>query len=238
MGFLKVIENIFKVYTHPIVMTKWLEEEIDYWSNDLFTRHINHVLFYGKRNPVLTLMKGVYTNAMTQENFLCSWHDATNINNQLDFFEPILKLKYDDDYTKIKNESEFLKLYAKKDAGKLLDPEDVTNLVNLCGQEKKSVISNARKLPVIFMDGIEELFFKMDFNLNKKDTTQLLSGRYMQGPSSNGFGNSLRNLHQLGTGIFYGIVRNKDSLAFKATLGNYHYLFNGENFQKYYLSKY
>jgi len=40
-------------------------------------------------------------------------------------------------------------------------------------------------------------------------------------------------LHQSGKGIFYGLVKNTESLEFKSTLGNYNYLFYNENFRNH-----
>jgi len=112
--------------------------------------------------------------------------------------------------------------------------DNLDDLISLCAQEKDSNNLNARKLPVIFIDGIEELFFKMDYgHLNENSRKKLLSDSYADQPNHNGFGNCLRNLHQNDTAIFYGIVRNKRSIEYKTTLGNYNYLFYADNFKKY-----
>jgi hypothetical protein len=212
-------------------VTKW---EMDYCLDRLDKKE--SVLFYGKRENTLALMKGIYDIVKLKEEYLCSWHDASTIIHQLDLFEPILKLKYGNEYTLMKETSSFKKLYDKKNAKEFLNMGDVSRLVELCGQEIHSDDSNKRKLPVIFIDGIDELFFKMDYaHLDEAGLEKLFTGNYLERPHHKGFGNCLRDLHQYGTAIFYGIVKDKDSVAYRATLGDSRYLFYAENFRNDYL---
>lgn len=206
-----------------------LEREIEYLCGDLFDRGQNHVLLYGKPERTLAVMRGVYERAREREEFLCSWHDASAIAQPMDFFEPILRLKYGDEYDSLREESWF------KDVAARNELEGVFQLASLCGREESSENPNAQRLPVIFIDGIEELFFKMDYgHLDEEDRKKLLTGGFMEQPLPKGFGNCLRgHIHHAKTGIFYGTVRNTEGIQFGATLGNYPYLFYSENFMNH-----
>jgi len=69
-------------------MLTLIEQELDYCLDSVNKRE--SLLFYSNRHHALMLMKGIYSNIKSKEEFLCSWHDASNINHQLDFLEPIL----------------------------------------------------------------------------------------------------------------------------------------------------
>lgn len=205
------------------------EREIEFLCKDLFEGGQNHTLIYGNKERTTELLKRVYERASQREELLCSWHEASKINNPLDFFKPILQLKYRKSYEELK-EKDWFKNLVNGD-----DKRTIFKLAEFCGMEEKHPILNARKMPVFFIDGLEELFFKMDYgNLDEKDMQTVLTKSRSQAPLPNGFGNALRScLHQRNKGIFYGTVHDTKSREFKATLGNYHYLFYSENFMNH-----
>ncbi len=163
-----------------------------------------------------------------EKNVLCSWHDASAIAQPMDFFEPILQLKYGNEYDSLKEHSWFKKLLESKEGS------GIFQLAGLCGREEGSANPNARRLPVIFIDGIEELFFKMDYShLDEEGRKKLLTGDLMKVPGDKGFGNCLReylNQNLAAKGLFCGSVKNTGGIEYRATLGNYHYLFYCGNF--------
>ena len=87
----------------------------------------------------------------------------------------------------------------------------------------------------MFIDGIENLFFKMDYgHIDKEKQKKIPSSSIFDNSfRSKGFGDALRGrLHQEKKAVFYGIVRNPHSLSYECTLGDYHYLFYSDNFMK------
>lgn len=212
------------------VMRNPLEPEIEFLCEDLFERGRNHLLLYGKPEDTLSVLKSVYERATKRGEFLCSWHDASTITCPMNFFEPVLQLKYGEEYNLLREKLWFKDLVARNDRS------GVFQLAGLCGREKASKNPNARRLPLFFIDGIEELFFKLDYgHLDEESRKNVLSGDFMdQHFLPRGFGDCLRShLHQTGTGIFYGTVRNSGGIQFQATLGNYYYLFYDENFMNH-----
>ena len=209
-------------------MKDLLKKEIDFLCEDLFLERKNHVLLYGKHEDTFAVLQGIYERAKKDKTFLCSWHDASKIINPMDFFEPILRLKYEKGYEVLKEKDWFKELIEKNTM------DGIFKLTEFCGKEKNSKFQNARKLPIFFIDGIEDLFFKFDYShLDEEGRKKLLSINFLEQPLPKGFGNHLRNLHQSGKGIFYGLVKNTESLEFKSTLGNYNYLFYNENFRNH-----
>ena len=208
-------------------MTSMLKREVEFLCRDLFDKGQNDVLIYGTQEHTLAALTGVYEKAKKREEFLCSWHDASVIYKPMDFFEPILRLKYGVGYEQIKKERWF------KDLVRREEKSGVFQLARFCAQEEKSENPNARRLPVIFINGIEDLFFKMDYShLTKEDQRKVLSEDLMEQPLPNGFGDCLRaHLHQAKRAIFYGTVRNTEEIEFMTTLGNYNYLFYNGNFK-------
>lgn len=204
-------------------MEDFLSRESEYLSRDLDTANPNSVLFYGESELTGRLLNQVYSMAKEKENLLCSFHDASLIKQPMDFFEQILQLKYGDKYENLKEKDWFKKITEKED----LDISDFHILAGLCARERKSDNPNYRKLPVIFIDGIEELFFNMDYgHFNKKELEQIFT------QWDKGFGTALRSgLHQTLDGVFYGSVRKTDGIEYAETLGRYHYLFYAGNFR-------
>ncbi len=207
-----------------------LETEIEFLCEDLFERGKNNVLLYGKPEDTLSVLSGVYERATKKEEFLCSWHDASTITCPMDFFEPVLQLKYGDEYNLLREKLWFKDLVARSDRS------GVFQLAGLCGREKASKNPNPQRLPLFFIDGIEELFFKIDYgHLEEESRKNVLTGDFMdQQLLPRGFGDCLRGyLHQTGNGIFYGTVRDSRGIKFQATLGNHYYLFYNENFMNH-----
>lgn len=204
-----------------------LERVTDSLCRDLFEQGRNSVLLYGRPDYALTILKDVYGRAKARDEFLCTWHDASAITKPMDFFEPILRLKYGDHYESLSENNWF------KDSVSRNDKSGVFQLASLCGRENNTQDPNHRRTPVIFIDGIEELFFKMDFgHLNEDEVTKvMIAGSWERRPLPKGFGDCLRGyLHQTRDGIFYGAARNYESPQFQATLGNPGYLFYALNF--------
>ena len=208
-----------------------VDRTIEFLGDDLFNKGRNHVLLYGDPQKTNLVLKAMYDAAREREEFLCSWHNASTIAQPMDFFEPILRLKYGNEYESLREKSWFKDLTTRNEKG------GVFQLARLCGREENSENQHARSLPIIFIEGIEELFFKMDYgHLNEEGRKKLLTSSFMEQPLSKGFGDCLRgSLHQTKNGIFYGTVRNSQGIPFEATFGNYHYLFYSENFMEIYL---
>ena len=204
---------------------KRLETNIEY-RLDMLQNGGGSVLFYGTPEDTLAVLREIYERAKKNEEFLCSWHDASKINQAMDFFEPILQLKYGVEYNSFKKGYSFKYLASRKDM------DGVFQLASFCGQEKDSKNPNARRLPIFFIDGIEELLFKIDYgHLTWADKLKLLDKNPYERPLSKGFGKCLRgHLHQTTKGIFYGTVKTEEGIQYMATLGNVHYQFYAGNF--------
>lgn len=204
-----------------------LERDLELLCENLFNGTPNHVLLYGESEHTRSVLKGVYKRAKNKEEFLCSWHDASAITHPMDFFEPILRLKYGHEYESLREKSLF------KDYLETNDQVGVFQLAKLCGREENSKNPNERRSPIFFIDGVEELFFKMDYSHLDEEDRKIVTGDFKR-LHPRGFGNCLRGyLHQTGKGIFYGTVRDTEGIQFKATLGNYHYAFYNGNFGYY-----
>ena len=156
-------------------MTELLAREIEFLCEDLFLEGQNHVLLYGKHEDTLAVLQGIYKKAKKDKTFLCSWHDSSKIIKPMDFFEPILKLKYEKKYNELKEKDWFKELVAKNTM------DGVFRLTEFCGKEKNSKFRNARKLPIFFIDGIENLFFKFDYShLDEEGRKKLLSIDFLE----------------------------------------------------------
>ncbi len=193
-----------------------IEHKIAYLCEDLFYRGRNSVLIYGQPEQTQKVMKAVYDAAKEREEFSCTWHDASAITKPSQFFEPLLRAKYG----------------AESGILEKLDTFSLYELSDLCSREENSQDPNARKLQVIFIDGIEKLFFKMDFDhLDEENKTKLSARDFMERPLPNNFGNYLRAaLHQRSEAVFYGTIHDTKGIEYGLTLGNYHYLFYADNF--------
>lgn len=215
-----------------------IDRYVDYLFKDLTEKQIpgsqNHTLIYGNTENSFEILNKLYSLANKRKEFLCTMHDASEINTAFDFFKPILKAKYKKKYKKYLEEKEWFQETIK-------DPNsrEVFSLSEYCGMDKNSGDFYMKKLPLIFIKGMENLLFKIDYgHLSQKDIKKILTKSYMDRPVSRGFGNHLRgNLHQAQKGIFIGTVENADGIEFKTTLGNYHYLFYADNFRNLHISE-
>jgi hypothetical protein len=159
------------------------------------------LLLYGDYCQSLKILENLFNYFSQGNQFLCSMHDSSKIEKPLDLFEPILRLKY-------KNPNKLIGLYSTLG--------HIDHIAEVCGMDLYGKTENERKMPLIFIKGIDELFFKFDFPENQKE--------------SGTFGAGLRKLHQADRAIFCGNIRNTDSLAYKKTIGTGSYLFYQGNF--------
>jgi len=213
-------------------MEESLVTKINFICKDLFEEARNNFLLYGNPKKTSLMLREIYKQAQKREEFLCSWHNASKIKKPMDFFEPVLRLKYGKRYdTEIVAKPWFKELISRNEKG------GVFQLASLCGREENSKYPNEKKTPIFFILGMEELLFKMDYrHLNKTSLQKLLTGDFMEQPLPKGFGDCVRgSLHQTGKGIFYGTVRNPNNIKFRSTLGNYNYLFYCENFYNFFI---
>lgn len=210
-------------------MDSFLESQTEYLCNNLLDGAPNSILLYGEPELSLSILRIVYDTVKTRQEYRCSWHDASTITTAMQFFGPILRSKYGSSYRCLKREPTIKQCIARSEAG------DFEFLARLCGKEERSKVQCARKMPLIFIDGIEDLLFRIDYgHINKEEQKKIPSSAIFDGSfRSKGFGDALRGrLHQEKRAVFYGIVRNPDSLPYECTLGDYHYLFYSENFMK------
>ncbi|MFA6089206.1 MAG: hypothetical protein WC755_05050, partial [Candidatus Woesearchaeota archaeon] len=187
---------------------------------DLINQDVgNSVLFYGKESDTNFVMKQIYEKMKQNDKFLCSWHNAELIKTPIDFFDPILKSKYGEEYNSFREEEWF-----KKGMGELI------------GRNIDSSKINHQKLPLIFIEGIENLFFNMDYYLTELDRINFNPNDETLKTKYGNFGNTLRKgLFTPHNGIIYGSVKDKNSKEYNYTLGNYDYLFYVDNFMKFQL---
>jgi len=195
-----------------------LNVEVGLVSGKLLNK--DSVLLFGNIKNTSKVLEKTCEDFSKNKQFLCSFHDASKIKSALDFFTPILKLKYKDNptvYERLING--YLKLASKKN-----DETQLFHMAEVCGQDLGGKTENEKKFPIIFINGIEELLAKIDFpNLHEKDYKQTMDLN---------FGNCLRgHLHQTRKAIFCGIVTDYNSLEYKATLANgARYMFYCGNF--------
>lgn len=186
---------------------------------------LNSVLLYGEQKDTLKVMQDVYKKASNRGDILCSWHESSEIKKPMDFFEPILKLKYRERYNEMKKEKFFIEI---------VEENDLSCLAEMCQKGKGyKGDSNKDKLPIFFINGIEELFFNMDYgHLDRKELERRINTFDESLPFCQKFSSSLREqLHQTGKGVFYGIIKSTDSLDYRCTMAEYHYLFYADNFK-------
>jgi hypothetical protein len=172
----------------------------------------NAVLLLGDPTRTFGVLKEAYSIMGARHEFLCSLHESSEIDSLGEFLNPILKMKYGEKYSSVK---------ASVYSAQILNPEirEMPYLIEMCGKSLEGKTENERKLPIIFIEGIEELFFKLDFP---------------SGPSKldRGFGNCLRSLWSARKANFCGTIKSKDSPAFLSTMENYDYLFYRRNFRE------
>lgn len=194
------------------------------WEYPKYWPRLNHVLLYGKPENTQAVLRALYERCPQWPEARCTYHDASQIQHPKDFFEPILRLKYGEEYAA---RFEALEAFRKMLEGS--NPEDLSFLSAYCARDKQALPDSPRaKQPLIFIEGIEELFFKMDFPQADWATISRTAS------FGRNFGNSLRaNLHQTDLGTFFGTVRDMEGVACQATLNNYHYMFYADNFKQF-----
>mgnify|MGYP001568132253 CR=1 FL=1 len=212
-------------------MKETFNMDIAYLSEELFKSGKNNTLLYREPENTLEVLQKIYEKANKREEFLCTFHNASLIKKPMDFFAPILKLKYGEEY-----EDSFKSDWFKD----IINSEDVSEtsrLADFCGKDEKSDNLRHKKLPLIFIEGIEELFFKMDYgHLDDDKLKNFFRRGYLEQPGHRMFGNCLRgSLPQTGNAIFFGSVRNNKGIEYATTLGNYHYMFYSGNFGNFHI---
>lgn len=184
------------------------------------------VLLFGNSENTSKVLKKTYEELSEDNKFLCSCHHASLINSPLDFYTPILKLRFGKDYeSKLKY---FFEMQSKHP-----DKIRIFELTDYCGQDLQGKTENERKLPIIFVEGFEKLLFKLDFpKLLKEEYKGALVPYSEGGIKSLGFGDSLRHLQQaIPPKIsICGTVKDHEGIECKTTLANRGYLFYSGNF--------
>ena len=205
-----------------------MKEDNTQFRIDNICRYLNNpvvssFLIYGELEEKQAILKGVYEEASKRDNLLCSFHDSSKIKTPLDFFEPILKLKWGQErYEKFKQSDYF----------KSLDDDEIRILAGLCGKEENSQNPQERKFPIFFIDGIEKFFFNMDYGHLSQDKESLLESEFSHlNMHSKKFSESLRvRLKDELTGAFIGTVDDEQGIEYDLTLGTARYLFYAGNF--------
>lgn len=184
--------------THREEIERRVNFEIDRIKN------MNSTIYFGRRKNTLELLKSIFSKLEESEEHNCTFHDARKIKTFDDFVDPIIEKKY--------GKEELQRI--KKEYSYLTERDPYIFFSWTKPEEKNEKFPNIHKTPVIFIHGIEKLFYKFD----KGD----LFGR---------FGAVLRStLHQTNMGVFCGTVFDPASRAYQETLGRYHYLFYLDNF--------
>lgn len=216
-----------------------------------------HFLFMGNKDKSLVVLKELYNRASQNSEYLCTFHDASKIKSAKDFFVPILKEKYGEEYNTFifgasgKTVENVLDEYDSPDfynlnKGELFSSKDITNIISSIARNHSGKHENDKRFPLIFIDGIEELFFNLDYGnhadflkLNFKDFSDgnrdspeldkmfkiLRSQKYTP------IMRSLWNQFTEGDGArIHGVIRKYDGLESVCTLRNYDYLFYEGNF--------
>lgn len=153
-----------------------IQKTFNYLTDNL-NRGINDwILLYGKPGETAYLLKDLLFPYFSNiDRYFCVYIDASNIETPLDFFVPILKEKYGDKYYD-EEVRDLVKIYAEGNENYIF------KLSELCGQEKRIDIHNAAKMPIILIEGIEEVMFKLDYpeissdeNKKRECYTQMLN---------------------------------------------------------------
>ena len=146
-----------------------LQHVLDLCSDNL---SYSSILISGNENG-LKIFKALYERVSQNPAYLCTFHDASKIKSAKDFFVPILKSKYGDGYDDVLS-------HLGDTVENILDAYDSdsgnngTNSILSIDSEVhyiiKSVVRNppelcdVKKRPLIFIEGIEELFFNFFLN--------------------------------------------------------------------------
>lgn len=178
-------------------------------------------LLFGKPELTSAILRETYNKAK-EKGFLCSFHEASKISESMDFFEEILKMKYGKEYNSIKKEYPFEQLYNKFKNDRMGLNGLASELCSI-GIEKNNPL-------VIFIDGIDKLFFNMDYSHLSEAKIKKLSKTHSYRPGQL-FGNNLRSKFlQVEKGIIYGTVKNPKGIEYLTTLGTPGYACYNGNF--------
>jgi len=189
------------------------------------------ILIYGNPKRQSFLKNLLYSHISRMDEFFCVYLESSEIETSLDFFLPILKKKYGDEYFE-ENIVGVVDMFIDSD-----EEDDIFNLAEMCGKEKVSDIANSDKMPVILIDGIEEVLFSLDYPGTDIDKSDIVLNNQKLSEDL-GFGKYVRKyLHQMADkAIVYGTVKNPDSIEYLLTLGNDKYQLYANNFLHIHLS--
>ncbi|MCK4808972.1 MAG: hypothetical protein KAS90_05090 [Candidatus Aenigmarchaeota archaeon] len=189
------------------------------------------ILIYGNPKRQSFLKNLLYSHISRMDEFFCIYLESSEIKTPLDFYLPILKKKFGDEYFE-ENIVGVVDMFIDSD-----EKEDIFSLSEMCGKEKVSGIDNSDKMPVILIDGIEEVLFGLDHpGINVDKSCIVLNNQKLS--DDLGFGKSVRKyLHQIADkAIVYGTVKDPDSIEYLLTLGNEKYQLYANNFLHIHLS--
>lgn len=208
--------------TSPQFWIGWICEQL------LSREYEDSMLFYGHPEQTTEVLQGIYSTMKKSERFRCTYHHASKIKRLMDFYEPILRLKYGDKYENIIEEEHIRKIRDRN------NPRELLVLTQFCAQEPRATEPQHRKMPLLLIEGIEELFFEREYGyLSEEEKQKLVNQRDLfEGTRSLGLGNSLRAyLHQSKRGIIFGTVKDENSIQYRITFGDYSYAFFQGNFR-------
>ncbi len=184
------------------------------------------VLVYGNPKRQSFLMNHLSNSYISPtDEFFYIYLKSSEIETPLDFFLPILKEKFGEQYYEEHIRS-VVDMYLDSD-----EKDSVFMLAEMCGKEKVSGADNSDKMPVILIDGIEEVLFRLDYPETDIGKSDIGTGRQKL-PDDLGFGRHLRKyLHQVADkAVVYGTVKDSESIQYLLTLGNDKYRLDANNF--------
>ncbi len=202
------------------------------------------------------MLNELYKRASQNPQYLCTFHDASKIKSAKDFFVPILKLKYGEDYNDVLS-------YLGDTVENILDAHDALDVKEYCkdwmlssavdeiirsiARNPNGKHENDKKLPLIFVDGLDTLFFNLDYGKHAdflKANVEVLSEEHKIDETTvnkiekiltlDKYTSRLRSKwHQVSQdkgARIHGLMRNNDSPECRYTLSRYDYMFYGGNF--------
>lgn len=190
------------------------------------------ILIYGNPKRQSFLMNHLSNSYISPtDKLFYIYLKSSEIETPLDFFLPILKKKFGDKYFE-ENIAGVVDMFINSD-----EEDEIFKLAEMCGKEEVFGIDNSDKMPVILIDGIEEVLFGLDYpGINVDKSCIVLNDRKLS--EDLGFGRHLRKyLHQMADkAIVYGTVKDSESMQYLLTLGNEKYQLYANNFLHMHLS--
>ena len=190
------------------------------------------ILIYGNPKRQSFLMNHLSNSYISPtDEFFYIYLKSSEIETPLDFFLPILKKKFGEQYFE-ENVAGVVDMFVGGG-----EEDEIFSLSEMCGKEEISGIDNSDKMPVILIDGIEEVLFSLDHPGMCVDKSGIVLNDQKLSDDL-GFGRHLRKyLHQMADkAIVYGTVKDSDSIEYLLTLGNEKYQLYANNFLHLHLS--